>query len=69
MDQPTARDAPPEAGIEKVPTFSRPRSHSFSNTEFHVAQPGFQVVVAMVHGATSLPSSSDGSDPVPFVTM
>lgn len=34
-----------------------------------VARPGFVEIYLIVHGATSLPSRSDGHDPVPFASL
>nr|XP_026689989.1 coiled-coil domain-containing protein 33 isoform X4 [Ciona intestinalis] len=35
----------------------------------HVAKPGHEEVYVIMHGATSLPSRSDGIDPLPFATL
>uniref|UniRef100_H2YV24 C2 domain-containing protein n=1 Tax=Ciona savignyi TaxID=51511 RepID=H2YV24_CIOSA len=35
----------------------------------HVAKPGHEEIYMIVHGATSLPSRSDGIDPLPFATL
>ena len=69
MDRPSGGASTPQPSSGKSPTITSPRSGSFVNPPTHVAPPGYEEVLAIVHGATSLPSPSDGSDPLPFVTM
>lgn len=40
-----------------------------SKPDHHVSSPGFEEVYVLMHGATSLPSRSDGKDPLPFATL
>jgi len=54
----------------KSPTVTSPRPiSSKGSSNRHVAKPGHEEIYLIIHGATSLPSRSDGSDPLPFATL
>ncbi|XP_077969150.1 coiled-coil domain-containing protein 33-like isoform X1 [Styela clava] len=56
----------------KSPTLTSPipdREAYVLRPDHHVARPGYEEVYVIVHGATSLPSRSDGQDPLPFASL
>ncbi|XP_076800040.1 coiled-coil domain-containing protein 33-like [Clavelina lepadiformis] len=73
--RPATKSTSPKKGrtsrrTSRSPTVTSPKpANKSDSSNRHVAKPGFEEIYVIIHGATSLPSRSDGADPIPFATV